>query len=173
MREYELLYIASGALTEDEAAKVTDEVNSALIAVGGKVADENVWGRRRLAYPVAKQEHGWYVVSRITLEGSKVTDFERALRLNGSIIRTLLLSADEVPTAEEAEKAAKAASEADAEREDRKEKPKRSAASKAPVATEEPEAEAPDEPKHEETEEERQERQAKLDEKLGELLKEE
>ncbi len=46
MKDYELLYIVSGGLTEAEATKVTDEVGGALMKLGGQAADDNVWRSR-------------------------------------------------------------------------------------------------------------------------------
>jgi small subunit ribosomal protein S6 len=171
MREYELLYVVSGSLSEDEAAKATDAVNDAIIKLGGKVGDENVWGRRRLAYQIAKQEHGWYVVSRISLEGDKMADLSNALRLNDQVIRTLIVGADEVPTAEEAAKALKAAEESEKERASRRDPAKPEPKAPTPKPEEEP-VEEP-KPAKKETAAERKARQAKIEEKLGELLNEE
>src|SRR5437016_1784044 len=115
MREYELLYIVAGDKSEDETAKVTDAVNKSLLDLGGKVADENVWGRKRLAYPIAGQEFGWYVITRFTIDGAKVNQFDAALRLNNQVVRTVLVSADEIPSAEEAAKAEEATREGEEE----------------------------------------------------------
>lgn len=120
MKDYELLYIVSGGLTEAEATKATDEVGSALMKLGGQAADDNVWGRRSLAYPIGKDDHGWYVVTRFAMDPAKVDEFSQALNLNRKVIRTVLVKASEVPTPEEAKKAQAATEEAEqAEAEER------------------------------------------------------
>lgn len=175
MREYELLYVVSGELAEDAATKVTDEINAVLLKAGGTLDDENAWGRRRLAYPIAKQDHGWYTVSRFSIEPSKLADFERALQLHKSIVRTVLVRATEIPTAEEAAKIEEAVSEAEKAKDQPPKKRAEAATPKPPVAA----AAAPAKPKAKpaakpkpETATEKKERQAKLEEKLGEILKE-
>jgi small subunit ribosomal protein S6 len=190
MKDYELLYIVSGGLTEADATKVTDEVGSALLKLDGKATDENVWGRRSLAYPIGKDDHGWYVVTRFAMDPAKLNEFSQALNLNRQIIRTVLVKGDEVPTPEEVKKAQAATEEAEkAEAEERaaakkapgvkaragaapkievpetmkKSAPKPGAkpAATEPVKPEEPAATPVDEA----------ERKQQLEEKLGEILK--
>jgi small subunit ribosomal protein S6 len=188
MKDYELLHIVSGGLTEAEATKVTDEVGDALMKLGGKAADENVWGRRKLAYPIEKDDHGWYVITRFAMDPAKVDEFSKALNLNRKVIRTVLVKASEVPTPEEAKKAQEATEEAE-----RTEAKERGAAKKAPgVSTKAPRTEIPetvkkvapkpvaaaerqpaetDKPSAAAKPADTAERQQQLDEKLGEILK--
>lgn len=195
MKDYELLYIVSGGLTEADATKVTDEVGSALIKLGGKAADENAWGRRDLAYPIGKDSHGWYVVTRFSMDPAQVDEFSKALNLNRQVIRTVLLNASEVPSPEEVKKAQEATEEAEkAEAEERaaakktpgvsaraprteipetvrKVAPKPAAAvtttatAEEPAETEKPKAQVKEKPADDAT------RKQQLDEKLGEILK--
>lgn len=165
MRDYEITYIISGSLTEDEASKVTDDINGAITSHSGKVASEDLWGRKRLAYEIEKQGFGWYVVTRFSLGGEHIAELERALRLNAHVIRSLIVRAEEVPSEEEVAKATKAAAAADeAEKKERDKAPK-------PAA---PEVEVePEKPAKKETAAERKKRQAEVEEKLGKLLNEE
>lgn len=188
MKDYELLYIISGGLTEADATKASDEVGSALLKLGGKATDENVWGRRKLAYPINKDDHGWYVVTRFSMEPTKLAEFEKALNLNRQVIRTVLVKADEVPSPEEAKKAQEATEQAEkAEAEERAGKRPGISAKAAKATAELPEelkkstskpaaasdasepesdgTETPDAPADDAT------RQKQLDEKLGEILK--
>ncbi len=191
MKDYELLHIVSGGLTEAEATTVTDEIGDALMKLGGKTADENVWGRRKLAYPIEKDDHGWYVVTRFSMDPAKVDEFSKALNLNRKVIRTVLVKASEVPTPEEAKKAREATEEAE-----QAEAKERGAAKKAPgVSTKTPRTEIPEtvkkvapkpvakkpepaaadkpeaEGKSSTVPADAAERQQRLDEKLGEILK--
>jgi small subunit ribosomal protein S6 len=159
MQDYELLYVVSGEETEEASTKVTDEVNAALLKMGGKVTNEDTWGRRRLAYEIDKQDHGWYTVTRFSLDGDKTAEFTNQLRLNGKIVRTVLLKAEELPTEEEIARAEEAAAARETRSKERAVKP-------APTPDE------PKEPKKAETAEEKKERQAKLEAQL-ERLKEE
>lgn len=168
MNDYELLYIVSGELNEEAAAKATDGINAAILAAGGKVTSEQPWGRRRLSYPIAKQDHGWYVVSLISVAPEKMNELQQALRLHKDVLRFLLLRAEEVPSSEEAAKtleAVTASEAADAKAAETKAKPQPKATAKTDKPTKST--------AKKETAADAKKRQAKLDEKLGELLSDE
>lgn len=167
MREYELLYIVSGDKTEEEVTKVTDAVNDAIQKAGGKVSSQDDWGRRRLAYEIAKQEHGWYVITRFEIEAPQLENLQKALNITTGVIRTVLVKAEEIPSAEETERTLQAV---EAGEKEAKEKADETKPKPAPKPAAKPVPAAP-EPKKEETAEEKAARQAKLEEKLGELLK--
>ena len=161
MKDYELLYVISGDESEEAANKVTDAVNASLMKIGGKVTSEDTWGRKRLAYEIAKQTHGWYVVTRFALDGGQVPDFDRELRLNKGVIRHVIVRAEELPTEEDLKKAEDLQSPSRDSRRTTSAKPSPAPAAK-PAAERKPETEA-----------EKKRRQSKVEEKLGEILKEE
>ncbi|HEY8108605.1 MAG TPA: 30S ribosomal protein S6 [Patescibacteria group bacterium] len=97
MRTYELLYIIDGGKTEPEAAKVTDEVGAKLLSLGGKAKEQNVLGRKRLAYAIGKQDHGWYVLLHLEIDAAKANDFVKQLNVMNEVVRTVLVAAEEVP----------------------------------------------------------------------------
>ena len=47
-----------------------------------------VWGRRRLAYEIAKNHEGIYAVVNLTAEPDTIKELDRQLTLNESILRT-------------------------------------------------------------------------------------
>ncbi|MSU76203.1 30S ribosomal protein S6 [Patescibacteria group bacterium] len=189
MKDYELLSIVSGGLAEAEATKVSDDVGNALAKLGGKAEEDTVWGRRRLAYEIGKDDHGWYVITRFSMDPAKVDEFQKALNLNAKVIRTVLVNASEVPTPEEAAKAKADAERSDSDRGSSEDAPKAPAAVAAPTddtgdvpeemkksvkkVVTKPEAKPADEaeaPKQAEPAADDKDRQAQLDEKLGEIL---
>lgn len=87
-RPYEAVYIFDPGL-EDAAINERLERYHALL---GSPADMKIdhWGRRQLAYPIGRKEQGYYVVARFSAEGTALPEYERALRLDDSIIRYLL-----------------------------------------------------------------------------------
>jgi small subunit ribosomal protein S6 len=48
----------------------------------------DVWGRRRLAYEIAKNAEGIYAVISLAAEPATVKEFDRQLNLNESVLRT-------------------------------------------------------------------------------------
>ena len=176
MREYELLYIVSGDKTESEAQAAQEAVKKILADHKASITAEDDWGRRRLAYEIKHQSHGWYVVLRFTVEPQQTPEIERALQLSSDLVRVMLINAEELPTAEE-----KAAQEARAEQyraksddEEKKPakpapKPKAATADASEASDEEAEKPTPkvDDAKPAPSDDERK---AQLDEKLGQIL---
>ena len=48
------------------------------------------WGRRQLAYPIGRRENGYYVIARFEAEPATLPEFERALKLDDSVLRYLV-----------------------------------------------------------------------------------
>jgi small subunit ribosomal protein S6 len=62
---------------------------------GGTIDRVEPWGRRRLAYPIGRYRDGVYVLMRFQLPPNASTEVERALKLTESVIRHLLVRAEE------------------------------------------------------------------------------
>ena len=66
MRAYELMVIISGQLDENAAHGYVKTISNSVAQVGGSVhGNPDWWGRRRLAYPIKKQDDGFYAVFNI------------------------------------------------------------------------------------------------------------
>jgi len=61
---------------------------------GGKVEEVDVWGKRRLAYPIDKKEEGIYAVVNLECESDSVQELDRRLNLNDNVLRTKVLRTD-------------------------------------------------------------------------------
>ena len=62
LREYELMYIVRPTVAEDALPASIERVDSIISGLGGEVAENNPWGKRRLAYPIEKFEEDLYGV---------------------------------------------------------------------------------------------------------------
>jgi small subunit ribosomal protein S6 len=60
----------------------------------GTVDNVDIWGRRRLAYPIKKKNDGVYAVINFTSESATAKELERQLGLNETILRLKLLRPD-------------------------------------------------------------------------------
>lgn len=89
MREYELVVVLRPTLKEAERKKLLETIKDWLGKV--KIAKENDWGQKALAYPIKKEDAGYYVMMHLTSEEGVAKDFETKLIRNDSIIRHLLL----------------------------------------------------------------------------------
>ena len=64
------------------------------IEAGGEVLDNQMRGKRRLAYPIAKHREGIYVQLNHNGDGQQVAPLERAMRLSEDVIRYLTVKQD-------------------------------------------------------------------------------
>jgi len=196
-KNYELLYIVHPDL-EGSTEKVTEKVAGFIKKAGGEITGSEDWGKRKLAYKIAKNEFGVYALVNFSIDSMELHLVERDLHLSEEILRSMIVVVPDVkeiilkPRKEKAEDAEEAKTEEPASiivaeekpaniivaEEKPKKKPavKKTAAkteTKAEVAEKKPvvkKAAAPKKPaKNGEADE--AERLKKLDEKLDELLK--
>lgn len=100
-REYETIYILRPDVDADTADKVQGRVAEVVGRDNGKLVKVESWGRRKLAYPVAKQKRGVYVYVKYVGRGGLVQELERNLKLQDSVLKF-----QTVQTAEEVDVAA-------------------------------------------------------------------
>jgi len=102
VRDYELMYIVRPELDDEALRTATESVDTLIRGLGGTVGKTTMWGKRRLAYEVARLRDGHYVITLLQLDGARVADLERALQIHDTVFRHLLVRGDEtVPGAEE------------------------------------------------------------------------
>ena len=87
MRPYELMVIVSGALDENTAHGWVNNITKSVTSVGGSVhGSPDWWGRRRLAYPIKKQNDGYYAIFNIVADGGMLDEVERTMRLSEDVV---------------------------------------------------------------------------------------
>ncbi|WP_394820623.1 30S ribosomal protein S6 [Pendulispora albinea] len=95
-KEYETIYILRGDVDPDTAEKVQNRVAEVVSREAGKLTKVEAWGRRRLAYPVAKNKKGVYVYVKYVGRGGLVNELERNLKLQDAVLKfqTVLVKED-------------------------------------------------------------------------------
>ena len=91
MRRYELMVILDPDLEERTVAPSLDQFLTVVTSGGGTVEKVDIWGRRRLAYEIAKKTEGIYAVVDLHAEPATVKELDRQLGLNESVLRTKVL----------------------------------------------------------------------------------
>jgi small subunit ribosomal protein S6 len=91
VRHYEVMVILDPSLDERTVGPSLDTMLNVIRTEGGKVDKVDIWGRRRLAYEIAKQAEGIYAVVDLTAEPATVSELDRQLGLNESVLRTKVL----------------------------------------------------------------------------------
>lgn len=112
MNQYEIAVLYHPDL-EIDLEKATSRVEKILTDNGGKVVNVDNWGKRKLAYPIKKNEHAVYVFYTVELPAQSVRKVESTLNITDEVIRFLITRPDlkaiakaEALKAEKAEKAA-------------------------------------------------------------------
>ena len=111
MREYELMVVLDPNLEEAAVEALNARIANLAGQRGGTVESVDIWGRKRLAYPIGRFRDGIYVLSRLKLPPQSAAEIERALKLTESVIRHLLVRAEglsitPVPARAQAERSA-------------------------------------------------------------------
>ncbi len=92
MRDYEVVYIFKSALgTEDIDARLERYHAKILSAEGSEITAVEHWGKRQLAYPIDRNENGYYVVAQFSTEPGALPEFERLLKLDDEVLRHLVV----------------------------------------------------------------------------------
>jgi len=88
-RRYEVVYIFDSALEEPAVTEKLTRFH-ALLGEGVQVTTSH-WGKRTLAYPIKGRAIGYYVVTQFDADPALLPEFERAIKLDESVIRHLLI----------------------------------------------------------------------------------
>jgi small subunit ribosomal protein S6 len=91
MRHYELMVILDPSLDERTVTPSLETFLNVVRSDKGTVEKIEVWGKRRLAYEIAKHAEGIYAVLEVTCEPATVAELDRQLGLNESVLRTKVL----------------------------------------------------------------------------------
>jgi small subunit ribosomal protein S6 len=112
MNQYEVAVLYHPDL-EIDLEKATAKVEKILTDNGGKVTNTDNWGKRKLAYPIKKNESAVYVIYTVDIPAQSVRKIEATMNITDEVIRFLITRPDlkaiakaEALKAEKAEKAA-------------------------------------------------------------------
>src|SRR5512143_4015578 len=94
-REYETIYILRPNTPNEGVAEVNTRIKGIIEGMGGKVIKVDNWGKRRLAYEVAKERKGIYLYWLFLATPGVVEETERNLRMLDNVIRYLSVKVDE------------------------------------------------------------------------------
>jgi small subunit ribosomal protein S6 len=94
-REYETIYILRPNTPNEGVAEVNTRIRGIIENMGGKIIKVDNWGKRRLAYEVAKERKGIYLYWQYLATPGVVEETERNLRMLDSVIRYLSVRVDE------------------------------------------------------------------------------
>ncbi len=89
MVHYETMYIVHPALEAGRLKDLILSIESSLHDLGGKTKTIEVWGKKKLAYPINKEKYGMYVLLQFEADGSKNKEFNTTLDHNTNVLAYL------------------------------------------------------------------------------------
>ena len=98
MRYYETIYIVDPNLENSVLEKTMNQIGQELEKTKAKIINHRDWGKKRLAYQIAKQKYGSFILLQFEIEDlSKMQDFDQWLKLNNLILRHMTVSLEQKP----------------------------------------------------------------------------
>lgn len=95
MVKYELMMIVDPTITEVERTEKIDAVKVILDNAECKIINEDVWGEKKLAYKINKQEKAYYLLYTVELDGTKIATISKEMNLNRSIWRYMFVKIED------------------------------------------------------------------------------
>lgn len=96
INEYELTFIMRPELSEDVHGHTVEKFKEVIERYGGSTFITDSWGRLKLAYPIQKHNHGFYIYLNFAGPADLPHELERLIRLDDNIIRFLTVRLNEV-----------------------------------------------------------------------------
>ena len=87
MNHYELLFVLKPTLTDEETKAQIAKIQDSITAQDATIVATDDMGMRKLAYPVEKNERGYYTVTYFQAPGVAISEIERQLRINEEILK--------------------------------------------------------------------------------------
>jgi small subunit ribosomal protein S6 len=98
MRHYEVVFIVHPDQSEQVPAMV-ERYRTMVTGPGGRIHRLEDWGRRQLAYPIAKMHKAHYVLMNIECGNETLSELEHAFKFNDAVLRHLIVAMSEAAVA--------------------------------------------------------------------------
>ncbi|OGY92717.1 MAG: 30S ribosomal protein S6 [Candidatus Komeilibacteria bacterium RIFCSPLOWO2_01_FULL_53_11] len=100
MQHYELLYLVTTEIPENELQKIQSEISGFITQQGGKIGKDEQLGRRKLAYPIKAERYGFYMLTEFDLEPEQTLALRKTLQLHKYIARHMLVEKHQISAKE-------------------------------------------------------------------------
>jgi small subunit ribosomal protein S6 len=90
MRHYEIVFLVHPDQSEQVPAMV-ERYRALVEGDGGIVHRQEDWGRRQLAYPIAKVHKAHYVLMNVECSQSALDEINSAFRFNDAVLRNMVI----------------------------------------------------------------------------------
>ena len=94
MNHYETVFILTPVLSDDQMKEAVEKFKEVLAQNDAKLVNEELWGLRKLAYPIQKKSTGFYCLFEFEADPTIVKRLETAFRRDERVIRFLTFRLD-------------------------------------------------------------------------------
>ena len=94
MRQYETGFVLSPAFSEEETTQFIQQMAEIVAQKKGRMVRQDVWGKRRLAFPIKRFQEGVYVFFTYDGGGDVSTELERRFKQTDAVIRFMTVLKD-------------------------------------------------------------------------------
>ena len=86
INKYETIFVLDAALEEEKLTALSEKFQ-ALIAANGTIESADVWGKRKLAYPIDFKTEGYYVLVNFASNPEFPKELERIYGITDGVMR--------------------------------------------------------------------------------------
>ena len=94
MNHYETVFILTPVLSDAQMKEAVEKFTTVLKEKGATIVNEEMWGLRKLAYPIQKKSTGFYTLVEFEGEPTVVKKLETAFRRDERVMRFLTFRLD-------------------------------------------------------------------------------
>lgn len=94
MRQYETGFVLSPTLSEEETTQFLQKMAEIVVQKQGHMVKQDIWGKRRLAFPVKRFQEGFYVFFTYDGPGDVSLELERRFKQSDAVIRFMTVLKD-------------------------------------------------------------------------------
>ena len=91
---YDCMVIFDSNKYAQDPGKVGGQISALVEKLGGEVLVSRLWNDQKLAYPIDGHKKGTYWLTYFKLDGTRLVEFNRELRINETVVRSLTLKVE-------------------------------------------------------------------------------
>ena len=91
MRKYETIFILHPSLDEEAVKANIEKFKGVIENGGGTVENVDFWGKRKLAYEIAKVNEGFYTLINFEANTELPKELDRVFRITDGVIRHIIV----------------------------------------------------------------------------------
>jgi small subunit ribosomal protein S6 len=94
VKSYELMLIFDPSLEENVITEELSKITSIIEKEKGEILNKDIWGLKKLAYPIKRQDNGFYAVLYFNSDAGVLSELDRLNKINDKILRHLIVKSN-------------------------------------------------------------------------------